>query len=313
MPTVFLLAVATFFILFLKDHSTWIEMLLFCVNVFLLRELNHRNTLIRQNSGMIMGMFVTLMLLIPGILSEAKILLFQMSMLLSMMFFFQTYQQQYSQGVKYYAYLFLGIATMLWPQAFLLVPLLLLSEQLHMSSFNIRSLWACLLGILTPYWLALPFVYFYGMEFFSGVLDSYQDTLTSLCEIYPQPFYHDFLSLLPFSLALSVVILLMMFLFRAVHYFRFSYTDKIQVRMNYSYLLLLSVVMVVMTVVPDFKTLLSTDSVLFAFSVVICCATPLLVRCLNHVTSRIGNVLVYLFASVVTACVLYNIFLIWMH
>ena len=138
-------------------------------------------------------MFVTLMLLIPGILSEAKILLFQTSMLLSMMFFFQTYQQQYSQGVKYYAYLFLGIATMLWPQAFLLVPLLLLSEQLHMSSFNIRSLWACLLGILTPYWLALPFVYFYGMEFFSGVLDSYQDTLTSLCEIYPQPFYHDFL------------------------------------------------------------------------------------------------------------------------
>ena len=312
MPTILLLAAATFFILFLKDSSSWIEMLLFCVNVFLLRELNHRNTLIRQNAGMITGMFITLRLLCPGILSETRILLFQTSMLLSMLFFFQTYQQQDSQGVKYYAYLFLGIATMLWPQAFLLVPFLLLSEKVHMSSFNIGSLWACLLGILTPYWLALPFVYFYGMEFFSGLLDSYHDTLTSLRAIYPQPFYHDFLSLLPFPLTLSAAILLLMLLLCAIHYFRFSYTDKIQVRMNYSYLLLLSVVMVVMTGLPDFCTLLSTDSVSFAFSVVICCATPLLVRCLNHVSSRVGNVLVYLFTSIVAACVLYNISLVWM-
>ena len=312
MPIVFLLAAATFFFLLLKDDSSWIEMLLFCVNVFLLREVTHRNTLIRQNAGMITGMFITLTLLIPGIVSETRILLFQMSMLLSMLFFFHTYQQQDSQGVKYYAYLFLGIATMLWPQALLLVPFFLLSEKLYMASFNIGSLWACLLGILTPYWLALPFVYFYGMEFFSGVLGSYQDTLTSLRGIYPQPFYHDFLSLLPFPLTLSVVIILVMLLFCTVHYFRFSYTDKIQVRMSYSFLLLLSVVMVVMTAVPDLRTLLSTDSVLFAFSVVVCCATPLLVRCLNHVSSRVGNVLVYLFTSIVAASVLYNIFSIWM-
>lgn len=289
------------------EHTLWPVFLVFVLNIYLMIELNNRNALMHQYSRMVSCSYIAMMLMSPWLFSQWEITAVQMCFIMTLRLLFQTYQKREMLGNKYWAYLFFGIAAVIWPPMLYLLPILWIAESAFLMSFSWKALWASIFGVITPLWFAAPAVVYYQM--YDSLREHYMQLLPG--ERINNAF-NDPMLLLPQEMPLSllqtsvIAFILLLIVTGLVHYMRNSYSEKIHVRMLYHFFMMLVVIMLlamITTMVLPFENKMSVD-ILYAMLIV--CGSPLLAHYIAFTYTRLTNISVVIILLAVLGITAYQ-------
>lgn len=273
------------------EHLLWPQFIIFIVSVYLMIELNNRNTLMRQYSRMVSCSYIAMMLMTPWLFHSLETMIFQVCMIACFSQLFQTYQKRQAMGHKYWGYLFYGIAAVVWPPVLYALPFFWVAEAVFLMSFSWKSLWASIFGILTPLWVMLPYIV-------------YENKLENLATHYQQMMpgeqiiaaFSDPMLLIPHTLPcplMQLVVLgtlLLFFILGGVHYLRNSYTDKIHVRMLYQFIMLIGTVVIVSLLLTMALPFEHEHTAGMLVSLAIVCISPPLAHYIAFTYTRLTNI-----------------------
>jgi hypothetical protein len=133
----------------------WVQFACFILSVLLVMRINSKNLLIRIYSRSVSVAFI--------FLSCAAVFLFpswtgglvQLCCIAALMLLFDSYQDQMAVGKAYYAFLLLGISSMLDANIIFYLPLLWIMMKIIVYALSWRTFFASLLGLATPYWFMI--------------------------------------------------------------------------------------------------------------------------------------------------------------
>lgn len=160
------------------------------------------------------------------------------------LFLFSAYQDKRAVGKVFYAFAMLGLASMMYIQILFFVPFIWIMLFANIMVGNTKTIAASLMGIATPYWIALSYYLFIG------------DT-TQLYEHFAQ--LTDFGSLLLWREVPLVQIVTMLFVFvmsivGIVHFRLNNYKDKIRTRMLFEVFTTMAILTMVLIVLqPQYR------------------------------------------------------------
>ena len=223
LPVVIVWAVAVWIACGLLSKQLWMQFACFGVSSFLMMVLNNVNVLIRIYSRMVSCSFLVLSCAACFLFDSMGDGIVQLCIIASYLTLFRTYQDNRSVGWTFYAFLSLGIGSVVFPQMLLFVPLLWILMAVCVISFSPRTFMSSLLGLLTPYWLVLVWLLYEGNVSWLGA---------------------HFLSVVrfttPFDLSgigihqwLTFAFVLVAALTGAIHFILYSYQDRIRIRLIY--------------------------------------------------------------------------------
>ena len=200
--------------------------LMSAVAVYLLMELNNANVMLRAGSRM-MGLLLTVFFAVSfsvHVFSVGHIV--GVLALLAYFFLFASYQNG-GRGFVYVEFMCISLATLFFPAFIFLVPLYWVALAM-IRSFDMKSLCASVLGLLTPYW----FVVCYAV--LAERLDVFSEHIGMLMEF--ELFDYSSLSL---HQIIVVVLALVMFVAGGIEFRVHSFLDKTRIRILYDTVLIL--------------------------------------------------------------------------
>lgn len=195
---------------------------------YLLIQMNNTFGLIRVRASTQTSIFLSLIAacspiqrLTPGTITA---LLFVVALYLLLI----AYQHFRSSGYLFHTFLFVGLASLIFPQVTLLAPILLVGA-FNFQALNRRSLLAALIGWGFPYW------FLFGHAFFYDNMDLFYQPFIELTTFYPIDFS-------AFSLWELAVLgyTLVLFIVSSIHCLLQSYKDKIRTRIHLRFFILLN-------------------------------------------------------------------------
>lgn len=283
----------------------WSTFGVFVVCVYMMVELNNRNALLRVYSRMVSSSFILISSLMVVSFDELRSFVVLLLSLSFIMVIFRTYQKRSMTGTIYLAYLFIGIISLLWPPILYALPVMWLICSAFLFSFNFKNLIASLFGVLTPYWLLIPYVFYFQRWGFVNLFTEQLLPSDSLIVWFSNPVvsFDNILQLdnwqvlvLVFDIVLSILVI--------IHYFNKSYEDKIQVRMYYHSFILLSVVLIIciaLVILLPFDIKAHFPILMLLLST---CLSPLLAHYVTFtrtILTNISVILIILLSAVLTA------------
>lgn len=182
--------------------------------------LNNSNALIRIYSRVISVTFLILSCMACFLFSSLYGNLTQLCIVAFYLILFQSYQDKTAAGLTYYGFLCIGLTSLTFVHILYFVPFLWILMLSCLQSFSLRTFFASLLGIITPYWLGICWLVY------QGSLPLFVDHFAPLIRFHT-PF--DF-SILNNSQMTTFAFVILLALIGAVHYFRTYYSDKIRTR-----------------------------------------------------------------------------------
>lgn len=186
-------------------------------------ELNNSNSLIRIYSRMVSCSFMTLTLMAAFLFNSTDVWVVQFCMIAAYLVLFKCYQNKHSQGLVFYAFFFIGIASVFFIQILYFVPFLWIMMKAKLMSFSMRSLLASLIGITAPYWFLA------GYFIFNGNADLLLAHVKSIVQFEPL-FQYDFSN---YHIIITFAYITVIAIIGSLHFLRNSYKDKIRTRMIY--------------------------------------------------------------------------------
>jgi len=276
--------------LFEKNSYEWIMLL--GVSTYLMVELNNRNALIRTYSRMVSCSFLVLTTAAAFTFNQPGTLRVQLCMILAYSVLLSGYQDKRAFGKVFYAFLFLGVASLSFIQILFFVPVLWVLMAANLMMFSPRTIPASLLGIITPYWfLAAYFILTDSLDVFVRNVAEIAD-FAPLCR-FDGVETHQLITFCYVS-ALSLL--------GTIHFLRNSYKDKIRTRMIYEMLIAMNAATFVFIILqPQYIEPL--------LGLLIITAGTLTAHFLALTRTRITNIVFCLIVFSAAALTLYNI---WM-
>lgn len=195
----------------------------FAITTYLMVELNNSNALIRIYSRMVSCSFILLSCTACFTFRSEAEGIAELCAVASYITLFHTYQDRRSPGWTFYAFLCVGLASMVYVHILYYVPILWLLMLSRLGSISWRTFFASLLGVITPYWFAS--LYFLYTRDFTVASEHF-------AELGRFGALSDF-SVLNQSQVLSLALVFILAVMGMVHYMRTSYNDKIRIRMFY--------------------------------------------------------------------------------
>ena len=195
--------------------------LLCALAVYLMVELNNRYALLRISSRMLSTCLVMLCAAASMLhhLSPAHLML--ICAVASYFPMFASYQRPYATTRIFLEFLFLGLASYLFPQILYLIPFYWIVQAM-LRALTFRSWVASLLGIITPYWFLVTYAYITNdLPLFTH---HFSDIITPEWPSY---------SLLTRKQNLVGGLCLLFFLLGAWDFYRKKHLDKTRIRSNY--------------------------------------------------------------------------------
>lgn len=232
LPVTAVLMLAVWLIMGFDAESAKIRLLLFALSTYLMVELNNRNALIRMYSRMVSCSFLVLTTMAANILTDISVWVVQLCMVSTLTILFQCYQDKRTQGRMFYAFFFIGVASMFFIQILFFVPFLWILICTNLMAFSMRGMLASFLGIIMPYWFWAGYLMYYGdiRVLFSHIM--------SIADFRP---VFQFESLNEHT-AVTFVFISVMAIIGTAHFLRNSYKDKIRTRMIYEIIILLTLI-----------------------------------------------------------------------
>lgn len=207
----------------LVTDGLWLNFAMLLVSTVMMAELNNYYALIRIYSRMVSCSFLVMTTMSLFLFRSLDVAAVQLTMIGFLLLILRSYQDPRASGWTFYAFLSLGIGSVVFPQMLLFVPLLWILMAVCVISFSPRTFMSSLLGLFTPYWLVLVWLLYEGNVSWLGA---------------------HFLSVVrfttPFDLSgigihqwLTFAFVLVAALTGAIHFILYSYQDRIRIRLIY--------------------------------------------------------------------------------
>ena len=195
--------------------------LLCALAVYLMAELNNRFALLRISSRMLSSSLVMLCAAASMLhyLSPSHLML--ICAVASYFPMFASYQRPYATTRIFLEFLFVGLASYLFPQVLYLIPFYWIVQAM-LRAMTFRSWVASLLGIITPYWFLVTYAYITNdLQLFT---DHFNDIITV-----EMPSY----SMLSLKQIMVGAFSLVFFLLGSWDFYQKKHFDKTRIRCNY--------------------------------------------------------------------------------
>lgn len=256
------------------QHHWWLQLGCMAVATYLIMELNNSNTLIRVRSRMVACSFLFITSASPLLFASLRSSLLYVCIITLFRLLFRTYQDPQSEGRMYFAFIFIGLASMVAVHVLYFVPILWLLCATQLQSLNTRTWTTSFLGLLTPYWLATPWL------FLKGSLQPAVAHFSQLATFSPA---FDF-SILPASQLATLVLIALLTLVSMIHFVQKGYEDRIRIRQLFGIFSTGFVLAVLFLVVQPalYETLLP---------IIFVCASPLIAHFFTLTGTKTTNVL----------------------
>lgn len=202
----------------------WIQAACLLLTVYLAEMLNYSHGLLREESHMTGSLILLLNCMAVSIIPDMRVGILQLCMVGMFLTLFYSYEQRQSSGWVYYAFLCIGLASMVFAPILYFVPLLWIILFLNLRSLTFKTFLASLLGVVTPYWFAL------GWYIYQDELELLAEHFQALAAVSPPSGYLE----LGEHTLLTVGWSYLLALISMVHYMRQGYHDNIRTRMFYN-------------------------------------------------------------------------------
>ena len=220
LATVAVITVLAWFVSGRLDGDTAASLGVTAMTAYFLVELDTRNSVIRIYSRMIPASFLVLSTM-TALFTETGFAATAFLFTLFLMFLFASYQDKTAADKVFYAFMCMGIASVLFVQILFMVPLMWFLMLNNLMSMGRRTFAASIMGVLVPYW------FIGGYLLMKGDLSFFAEHFSQIL-YFGMPF--DFSA---FSTPQWVAFVLPVLLSATgmVHYLRSSNRDKIRTRM----------------------------------------------------------------------------------
>ena len=272
----------------------WMQFACFVLTTYVIMELNTTYVLLRTYSRMVSCVFLCLTCCSPFLFPAIDGGIVALCYSIMFMPLFNGYQDRTSPGWNFYAFLALGVTSLLWVQILYFVPLMWLYMVFSLRSMSWRTFMASLIGLITPYWFAsLWFI-------FTEDIETPIAHFTQLAQFIPLynllPAYES----LGASRCLTFAIVTPMIVTGIVHYLRKKYNDKLNTRMYYS-------VFIVNTIAALTFTILQPQHFDFTFRIAIVSGSPAIAHFLTHTRTLVTNISFIVMLTATVALTIVNL------
>ena len=253
MPSMALTATVVWLLCGLIPNELWMQFGCFVVATYLMVELNNSNALLRIYSRMVSCSFIMLMCSACFLFQSLHAMVTALCMAASVTCMFHTYQDRLSMGWTFYAYMCIGICSVLNVHILYMLPIMWLSQLAYMRSLTIRTFLASMLGVICPYWFLMVYL------IFNDQLEAFETHFGPLLHFGPIADFSDISVHTMVSLAFVVITAAI----GITHYQRKRQNDKIRTRMCYDTFIIQDLTaLVLLTLQPQHSELLLTLMIL---------------------------------------------------
>ena len=277
----------------LVTPNWWPQLACFALSVYSMVEMNNSFALLRVRSRMVSVTFIAMTCAMSFLFGSLSGGLVQLFFIIALLLLLSTYQEPMSLGRIFYAFVFLGLSSVLSVQTLVLIPLLWLLMGTQLQSLTARGLMASLIGLATPWWFIC--LWFIFQRDFTPLTDHFAalTDFTPLSHAYAQVTQGQWLVwVLTAALTLTGI----------VHFWRNSIDEKIRTRLLYGLFTWMSAVCLLLTALQP-----QHFDPLMRLAVV--CASPLVAHFLTLSSTRITNIAFFVIAAVILAVTVVNLIL----
>lgn len=291
LPTMAVYGLAIWIAAGLVARNWWPQLACFALSAYMIVEMNNSFALLRVRSRMVSGTFIALTCAMSFLFGSLSGGLVQLFFIIALLLLLSTYQEPTSLGRIFYAFVFLGLASVLSVQVLVLIPLLWLLMATQLQSLSGRGLISSLIGLATPWWfICLWFIFQRDFtpltEHFAALTD-----FTPLSHAYAKVTLEQWLVwVLTAALTLTGI----------VHFWRNSIDEKIRTRLMYGLFTWMSAVCLLLTALQP-----QHFDPLMRLAVV--CASPLIAHFLTFSSTRITNVAFFIIIAITLAVTVTNL------
>lgn len=206
----------------LVSHQWWIQFCCFVVSAFMLMLINKENVLIRIYSRLVSSSYLVLTCAAVFLFESRACAIMQMGAAISFYLLWHCYQDRRSVGWTFYTFFFLSVGSIIQIQVLYYLPIFWIMMAWFISSLSWRTFFASLVGLLTPYWLCMPYFVLQGEDCITLLTNH----LSPLHNIGSLPDY----SVLNLNQLVLLVLLVILMIIGSLHFITTSYKDTVRVR-----------------------------------------------------------------------------------
>ena len=254
-------------------EGIWVQLALTAVATLLMVELNNRNSLIRIYSRMVSCSFLVLTMMTPHKIESTEGCIVSMCFVAFYLALFHAYQDKKATGYVLWAFTAIGIASTVWIQILLFVPVLWVLTGTNILALSLRTFVASIMGILLPYWFISAY-YIY-----MGDITPLVNHVVAITEFgHPFEFYNYSINdLLPLGFIALLAIT------GSIHFLRTSYMDKIRTRMIYEMFITMTIATMVLIIFQPQHANIATHMLIIS-------TAPLIGHFLALTSTKITNI-----------------------
>lgn len=273
-------------------NFAWIQLLCFILSATLLAVLNNAYSLIRVFSRTVGSSFIILTCATCFQFNSMSGAIISLCTSAFFLLFFHTYQDKDSPGWTYYAFLCIGLGSLVFVHLFVYVPLLWLMMASQLNSVSVRTVVASLLGLITPYWFLIP--YFLGTGYTGWLIHHFQPlAMWDLSLDY---------SHWTFNQQVTLALIVLVGATGTIHYLRNYYADKVRTRLFYSIFIYLMLATLLLTALqPAHYDELTR--------ILIICVSPLAAHFMTLTRTRVTNICVLSCIAITLLITLVNLWI----
>lgn len=254
-------------------EGIWVQLALTAVATLLMVELNNRNSLIRIYSRMVSCSFLVLTMMTPHKIESTEGCIVSMCFVAFYLALFHAYQDKKATVYVLWAFTAIGIASTVWIQILLFVPVLWVLTGTNILALSLRTFVASIMGILLPYWFISAY-YIY-----MGDITPLVNHVVAIAEFgQPFEFYNCSINdLLPLGFIALLAIT------GSIHFLRTSYMDKIRTRMIYEMFITMTIATMVLIILQPQHANIATHMLIIS-------TAPLIGHFLALTSTKITNI-----------------------
>jgi len=225
LPVMAVFAAGVWLLAGLVPQGWYAQFATLALSTYLMVELNTTNALLHMYSRMVSCSFLAqtsmAVFLFPSMETAFSIL----GVITFCTIIFYSYSDNRSPGLAFYAFLCLGVSSVLFVHILFFVPFLWIMMATLLKSFSLKMWWASLLGLVTPYWFLLALAgYHHRLDVFVGHFEQL-GVFGEVC---------DFTALNPLELA-TIGFIVAMALISIIYYLLKNRPERIRTRMIYRF------------------------------------------------------------------------------
>ncbi|MDD2602579.1 MAG: hypothetical protein PHC48_02550 [Prevotella sp.] len=273
-------------------QQLWLQIILLAVSTLMIAELNNANSLIRIYSRTVSSSFLIMTLMAIFLLPSIKVAVTQLTVICFFLFLFRAYQNSSATGWVFYAFCSLGITSIVFVQVLFFMPILWILMATNVLAFSARTFFASILGVIAPYWFVGAYM------FFTNDLDFLPRHFIELAQLGP---VFD-LSILDEHRLITGAFILLLAIIGSVHFWIYSYLDKIRTRMIYEILIILDACCFVFIVLQP-----QHFDVLLAMNILI--TAPIIGHYLALSHTKVSNICFFIIIALALLITVYNLWI----